>query len=89
MSEKRVPAEAFPIGCLILEEMAARGWNMAHFCEVSGFSLEQADAIIDGREALTDLTALVLGLTFHVSAQFWRSLDDRYAEWRRRQDAEP
>ena len=87
MSKKRIPAETFPVGIHILEEMAARGWDIAHFCEATGFTLAEADAIIDGRQAITPLIALTLGLTFDVSEEFWRNLDARHAEWRKAKDA--
>ncbi len=77
----RIPAQTFPVGCYILEELAARGGTMRTLCDIAGYSIPDADAIIDGRQTITPEIALTLALTFGISGEVWLNLQESHAAW--------
>lgn len=73
-----VPAEAFPPGDYIREEIAERGWTQADLADILGKSLPLVNELIGGKRELTPETAHVLASAFGTSAQFWLNLETRY-----------
>ncbi len=74
----RVPAEVFPPGEFIRDEMEARGWTQADLAEILGRPAKAIGEILTGKRALTVETAKGLGEAFGVDPQFWMNLETSY-----------
>lgn len=53
MMTQRVPAEVFPPGELIREELEARGWTQTDLAEILGRPLKLVNDIILGKRTIT------------------------------------
>lgn len=80
-TKERIPAEVFPPGDYIQEELDARGWNHGHLAVHIGISADDAAELIAGRAALTPEIAMLLGGLFGASPQMWLNLE---ATWQKR-----
>ena len=79
---RRVPAEVFPPGEIIREELEARGWTQSDLAEILGRPLVLVNEIVTGRRAITPETARGLGDAFGVDPQFFLNLESAYRLWR-------
>ncbi len=88
---KRVPAEVFPVGSYIQEEMDERGWSSARLALAMGgrdsdeiavnqITIELLLAVDDPKLLLGEKTADKLGLAFGVSGKLFLGLDRAYRE---------
>ena len=75
---ERIPAEVFPPGELIREELDARGWTQADLAEILGRPSRVVNEILSGKKAITPETAHGLGEAFGVGAQFWLNMESSY-----------
>lgn len=71
----RRPAEAFPPGDFILEEISARHWTQEDFAKILGKPLPTVNQIIKGKRAIIPDTAKRIAAAFGNSAQFWMNLE--------------
>ncbi len=74
----RFPAEVFPPGEFIRDEIEARGWTQAELAEILGRPLKTVSDILLGKRAITPETAHGLGEAFGVDPQFWLNLESAY-----------
>lgn len=74
----RTPAEVFPPGEFIREEIEARGWTQAELAEILGRPPRLVSELIAGKRAITAETAKGLGEAFGTGAQFWMNLESAY-----------
>ena len=74
----RRPAEVFPPGDFIAEELEARGWTQGDLARILGRPLQAVNAIIRGKKAITPETALGLGAAFGTSAEVWLNMETSY-----------
>ena len=81
----RIPAEVFPPGDFIKDELDARGWTQAVLAEVMGRPLQFVNELISGRKSVTAETAIGLGAAFGTSAELWLNLDSAYRLWLQRE----
>ena len=72
---KRIPAEVFPPGEFVRDEIESRGWSQAELAEVLGLSSRLVDEVVQGRFAITPEIAYRLGVAFGTGTQFWMSLE--------------
>ena len=79
--KKRVPAEVFPPGEFIREEIEARGWTQEDLAEILGRPLRLVNEITTGKRGITSETAKGLGEAFGNTAQFWMNLASAYSLW--------
>lgn len=79
--KKRIPAEVFPPGEFIREEIEARGWTQEDLAEILGRPLRLVSEITTGKRGITPETAKGLGEAFGTSAQFWMNLASAYSLW--------
>jgi HTH-type transcriptional regulator / antitoxin HigA len=77
MSE-RIPAEVFPPGEFIKEELEARGWTQADLAEILGRPPRLVSEIVGGKRTISPETAKGLGDAFGTGAQFWMNLESTY-----------
>lgn len=82
VTTKRVPAEVFPPGEFIREELEAREWTQTDLADILGRPLKLVSDIILGKRAITPETANGLGDAFDVDPQFFLNLESAYQLWR-------
>lgn len=73
-----VPAEVFPPGEFIREELDARGWTQADLADIMHRPLPTINQLVAGKKAITAETALGLSEAFGTSADFWLNLESAY-----------
>jgi HTH-type transcriptional regulator / antitoxin HigA len=74
----RVPAEVFPPGEFIRDEIEARGWTQTDLAEVLGRPFRLVNEILQGKRAITPETARGLGEAFGTGAELWMNLESAY-----------
>ena len=74
----RIPAEVFPPGELLRDELEARGWTQTEFAEIIGRPPRVVNEIISGKRSVTPETARELAAAFGTSAQLWMNLESAY-----------
>jgi HTH-type transcriptional regulator / antitoxin HigA len=73
-----IPAEAFPPGDYLREELEAREWTQSDLSEILGKSLPLVNEVILGKREITPATAQALAAALGTSAQFWLNLEATY-----------
>lgn len=76
--ENRRPAEVFPPGVFIQEELEARGWSQLDFAEIIGRAPRLVNEIIGGKRGITPETATAIGEAFGTGARIWLNLQTAY-----------
>lgn len=74
----RVPAEVFPPGEFIREELKERGWCQADLAQILDRPLQMVNQVMSGKKAITANTARELAAVFGTSAQFWMDLESAW-----------
>src|SRR4051794_5318105 len=74
----RIPAEVFPPGEFIRDEMEARSWTQGDLAEILGRPPKAVNEILSGKRAITPETARGLGEAFGTDPQFWMNLEGAY-----------
>ena len=77
MSE-RIPAEVFPPGEFLRDELEARGWTQTEFAEIISRPTRLVNEIIGGKRGITPDTARALAAALGTSAQIWMNLETSY-----------
>ena len=75
---ERIPAEVFPPGEVIKEELEARGWSQVELSEIMGRPPRVVSEIVSGKRAITPETAKGLGAAFGTGATLWINLEGTY-----------
>jgi len=81
MSE-RIPAEIFPPGEYLRDELEERGWTQTEFAEIIGRPPRVINEIIAGKRGVTPETAREISAALGTSAEFWMNLESVYQLWR-------
>lgn len=76
------PAEAFPPGEYLRDELEARGWTQTQFARIVGRPAQLVNEIINGRKRITERTALELAAALGTSARVWLNLENSYRLWK-------
>jgi HTH-type transcriptional regulator/antitoxin HigA len=75
----RVPAETFPPGEFIRDELDARGWTQADLAQIMGRPLRLVNELIAGKKQITPDTARGLAMAFgDDDPLYWMNLDSAY-----------
>src|SRR5260370_9871221 len=74
----RRPAEVFPPGEFIRDELEERGWTQADLAEIMMRPKAAINMIVTGKKGITAETATELASAFGTSAEFWLNLDSAY-----------
>lgn len=74
----RIPAEVFPPGEYIQDELDARGWTQDDLAQILGRPLNAVNQIIKGKRGITPETAKGLAAAFGTSAEFWMNLENAF-----------
>lgn len=78
----RIPAEAFPPGEYLKDEMDAREWTQEEFAAIIGRPPAVINQIISGKRGITPETAREIGAALGTSAMYWMNLDAAYRLWK-------
>ena len=75
----RVPAEVFPPGEFIREELEARGWTQGDLAQIMGRPLRLVNELVAGKKQITPETARGLAKAFgDDDPLYWMNLDSAY-----------
>src|SRR5437870_4776428 len=80
--QRVMPAEAFPPGEFLREELEARGWTQLDLAEILGVTPGHINDVIKGKASITPESAKALGTAFDVDPQYWMNLESIYQLWR-------
>lgn len=75
---RRIPAETFPPGEYLQDELEARGLSLAKFALALGRAPESLKRLLDGKAQLTADIALQLEEALGLDAQYWLNLESTY-----------
>lgn len=70
-----VPAEVFPAGEFLADELEARGWTQAEFAAILDRPAQFVSEIISGKKEITRESATQIGAALGTSAEMWLSLE--------------
>ena len=73
-----VPAEVFPPGQVIREELQARGWTQHDLAEVMERPLQVVNELVLAKKRVTEETAKELEAAFGIDAEFWLKTEALY-----------
>jgi len=73
---ERTPAEVFPPGEFLRDELDARGWTQGEFAEIISRPPRLVNEIIAGERGITTETAREFSAAFCTSAQLWLNLQE-------------
>lgn len=77
-ADERRPAEVFPPGEFIKEELEARGWTQEDFAAIIEKPLPTVNQIINGKKAIIPEVAKRIAAAFGNSPQFWMNLESSW-----------
>ena len=83
------PAEVFPPGEILRDELEARGWTQDVLADILDRPTAVINRIISGKTQVTPETAQGLGEALGTGAQFWLNLESAYRLFIARQKARP
>lgn len=72
------PAETFPPGEFIRDELEARGWTQEEFAEILNRPIQTVNQIINGKKEITPATAMAIAEAFGTSPEVWLNLEAAY-----------
>lgn len=72
------PAEVFPPGDFLREELEARGWSQMDFAEIIGRPRKAVSEILAGKRQVTPDTATELAAALGTSPEYWLRLEALY-----------
>ena len=79
---ERIPAEVFPPGEFLADELKERGWTQIEFSEIIRRPTKTVNEIIAGKKSITPETALELAAALSTSPQYWLNLESAYQLWK-------
>jgi HTH-type transcriptional regulator/antitoxin HigA len=74
----QMPAEVFPPGEFILDELEERGWTQTSLAKIIGRPSSTISAIVSGKQSVTPEIATKLASAFGTSPHFWLNLENAY-----------
>jgi len=74
----RIPAEVFPPGEFLRDELEVRGWTQTEFAEIIRRPVRLVNEIIAGKRGVSPETARALAAALGTSAQLWMNLETSY-----------
>ena len=74
----RIPAEVFPPGEFLKDELEARGWTQDEFAAMVGRPVAVVNQIVSGEHMISAEIAREIALAFGTSVLFWMNLDAEY-----------
>lgn len=78
MSTTLTPAEVFPPGEYLRDELEERGWTVTEFADILGRPVQAISEILNGKKEITAETALDIASALGTSAELWLNLENSY-----------
>ena len=78
MTRTFTPAEVFPPGEHLRDELAERGWTVTEFAEIIGRPIQAVSEILNAKKEITPETAISFSQALGTSAEFWLNLQMAY-----------
>ena len=75
------PAEAFPPGEFLREELEECGWSQLDFAAITGKDARTISEVINGKRSITPETARAFAKALDTSAEVWLNLEAQYRLW--------
>lgn len=76
------PAEAFPAGEYLRDEIEERGWTVSEFAEIIDRPLQAVSEILNGRKEITVATAAEIAAATDTLPETWLHLQETYNLWK-------
>ena len=73
-----IPAEVFPPGEFLKEELDARNWSQVEFAEIIGKDTRLIYEVIGGKRMITPETAVIFSQALGTSPELWMNLESQY-----------
>lgn len=83
---KRVPAEVFPPGEFVRDELEARSWTQSDLAEILGRPVRTVNEVVTGKRSVTPETARGLAAAFGTSAEVWMNLQTAWELYKAERD---
>ncbi len=74
----RTPAEVFPPGEFLKDELESRNWTQVEFAEIIGKDTRLVNEVISGKRTITPETAIVFSEALGTSPDLWLRLEAQY-----------
>lgn len=74
----RVPAEIFPPGEFLKDELEARNWTQVEFAEIIERDTRVISEVISAKRSITPETAIAFGEALGTGPEFWLNLESQY-----------
>jgi HTH-type transcriptional regulator/antitoxin HigA len=72
------PAEVFPAGEYLRDELEERGWTVTEFADILGRPLQAVSEILNGKKEITVDTAISIGEALGTSPELWLNLQNKF-----------
>lgn len=84
MTSAAAPAEAFPPGEYLRDELEERGWTLDEFAGLIGWPPHELTDILDAEAEITPEAASALSEVLGTTAEVWLNLQKAYRRYQRR-----
>ena len=84
MNSTYIPAEVFPPGEYLRDELEERGWTVTEFAEIIGRPLQAVSEILNGKKEITTETALSFSQALGTTPELWLNLQTAFRLYERR-----
>lgn len=81
MTATHTPAEVFPAGEYLRDELDERGWTVTEFAEIIDRPIQAVSEILNGKKEITAETAISFGDALGTSAEVWLNLQTNFRLW--------
>lgn len=83
------PAEVFPAGEYLRDELDERGWTVTEFAEILGRPVQAVSEILNGKKRITTETAISVADATGTSPELWLNLETAFRLHQQRSDLDP
>lgn len=88
MTTTYTPAEVFPPGEYLRDELEERGWTVTEFAEIIGRPVQAVSEILNGKKEITTETAIALSDALGTTPELWLNLQTNYRLFQQRISAQ-
>ena len=84
MARTYTPAEVFPAGEYLRDELSERGWTVTEFAEIIDRPVQAVSEILNGKKEITTETAFAFSEALGTTPELWLNLQTAYRLYQRR-----
>lgn len=78
MDRTCIPAEVFPVGEYLRDELSEREWTVTEFAEIIGQPIPVVSEILNGGKEITAETAAAISQAFGTTPELWLNLQSAH-----------